>query len=72
MACGKLDLASDSRFCRDMCDKTDIEVTPEMIEAGLEAISGFELLDAWEGHLGRRDLLEDVYRRMDKAAPRKL
>jgi hypothetical protein len=72
MDCGKLDLSPVPRFCRHMGDKPPCDITPEMIEAGLEAISGFELLDAWEGHLSRRDLLEDVYRRMDKAAPRKL
>ena len=37
------------------------EITPEMIKAGLEAISGFELLDAWEGHLGKTDLIIAIY-----------
>lgn len=39
--CGRLDLASDPRFCRVMCDRIDIDVTPEMIEAGIEMLRSY-------------------------------
>jgi hypothetical protein len=42
----------------------EIEITPAMIEAGLSAIRGFELIDVWEGHLSRRDLVVAIYRSM--------
>ena len=45
-----------------------VHVTPEMIEAGLKAIDGFELLDVWEGYLSRADLVATIYRHMDQAA----
>jgi hypothetical protein len=39
---------------------SEIVVTPEMIEAGLSVISGFELLDAWEGNLPRAELVKAI------------
>ena len=41
----------------------ELEITPEMIAAGMEAISGFELLDAWEGHLGKAELVQSILHR---------
>jgi hypothetical protein len=38
--------------------------TDEMVNAGLAAISGFELLDAWEGYLGKADLVRSIYSAM--------
>jgi len=35
-----------------------------MIEAGVAEVSGFELLDAWNGDLRRCDLVEQIYRAM--------
>lgn len=42
----------------------EIEITPEMIIAGIAEISGFELIDAWEGFLGKSDLVCSIYKAM--------
>lgn len=39
----------------------EIKITPEMIEAGLEAISGFELIDVFDGFESRRDLVIAIF-----------
>jgi hypothetical protein len=49
----------------------EIEITPEMIQAGLAAIGGFELLDAWDGYLDRAELVRTIYRHMAKVRPAK-
>jgi hypothetical protein len=41
MNCGKLGFACSPRFCRNMGDKPDIEVTPEMVEAGVEEMRSY-------------------------------
>jgi len=43
------------------------EVTPQMVLAGIAAIDGFDLLDAWEGYLGRDELVTAIYRAMARA-----
>lgn len=45
----------------------EIEITPEMVNAGLAAIGGFELIDAAEGYLDRAELVRSIYRQMAKA-----
>jgi hypothetical protein len=40
------------------------KVTDEMISAGVEAIGGFELLDAWEGYLDKAELVRKIYLNM--------
>ena len=43
---------------------SNIEITPEMIAAGLSEISGFELIEAWEGSLPKKELVSAIYRAM--------
>jgi hypothetical protein len=45
-----------------------IEITPEMFAAGVSAISGFELLDAWEGYESRRSPVAVIFRAMAGAS----
>jgi hypothetical protein len=45
----------------------EIEVTTEMIAAGIDAIEPFELLDLWEGYGDRSDFVSRIYRQMAKA-----
>jgi hypothetical protein len=45
----------------------EIEVTREMIAAGIDAIAPFELLDLWEGYGDRSDFVSRIYRQMAKA-----
>jgi hypothetical protein len=47
------------------------EITEDMIEAGLKEISGFELIDAWDGFLGKRELVTAIYQAMARVASRK-
>jgi hypothetical protein len=44
--------------------ETEIEVTPEMIGAGLGEISGFDLEDARDGFLDRGELVSRIFRAM--------
>jgi hypothetical protein len=53
---------------RDNAGAPDIEITDEMVLAGLSAIQGFELIDAWDGYLERDELIRSIYRRMALAA----
>lgn len=45
----------------------DPKVTDEMIKAGLGEISDTQLIDAWEGYLGKTDLIMAIYLAMTKA-----
>ena len=40
---------------------------PEMIEAGVNAIGPSDLIDAWEGYLGKAELVSQIYRQMAKS-----
>ncbi len=52
-------------------EEAEFEVTEEMVAAGLEAISGFELLDAWEGHLDKAELVRSIlYKAMSRRSPK--
>jgi hypothetical protein len=46
---------------------SEIEITPAMIGAGIAEISGFELLDAWEGYLQKEELVRNIFIQMSKA-----
>lgn len=46
-----------------------IEVTPEMIEEGIDAIEPFALTDAAEGWYDRVELVTKIYRAMFLARP---
>jgi hypothetical protein len=51
-----------------MSQSEDIEVTPEMIEAGAEELDAFVAQDLAEGFLNRWGVAEAVYRAMRRAA----
>jgi hypothetical protein len=44
------------------------EITPEMVEAGVEAIGPFDLIHAYEGAFSERaELVTTIYLAMDRA-----
>jgi hypothetical protein len=49
----------------------EIKITQEMEDAGLSAIKGFELIDAWEGNLSRAELVKTIYLSMEERNPRR-
>ena len=51
--------------------KAGIEITPEMVNAGVAEISGFELIDASEGFLPKAELVRAIYSAMIRVAPRR-
>ena len=53
---------------RQAGETPETEVTEEMIKAGLAQISGFELKDAWDGFLDKRELVTAIYGAMARAA----
>jgi len=55
-------LAGNGKAVKD--GHVEIPPTDEMVNAGLAAISGFELIDAWEGYLGKADLVRAIYSAM--------
>jgi len=48
-------------------EAAEMEITPEMIEAGVNAIGPSDLIDAWEGYLGKAELVSQIYRQMAKS-----
>jgi hypothetical protein len=50
----------------------DIQISSEMVEAGLSTIKGFELIDAWEGSLSRAELVKAIYLAMEEKNSRHL
>jgi hypothetical protein len=47
----------------------EIEITPEMIEAGARELDVFVAQDLAEGWINRWEVAEAVYRAMNRAAP---
>lgn len=50
-----------------LSDHDRAAITEEMIKAGLREISGFQLIEAWEGSLRRVDLVTSIYQAMVEA-----
>jgi hypothetical protein len=52
-----------------MSQSEDIEITPEMIDAGARELDVFVAQDLLEGWINRWEVAEAVYRAMNRAAP---
>jgi hypothetical protein len=48
------------------------EITREMIAAGLAVIGGFELIDVWEGHLSKEELVRSIFLSMEEKRSQQL